>query len=907
MTGRRVRAAPHLVPNPRPRTPPFRVPRGPAVLALYPRHVALAGLVAGLVAGPRSPAPAFAAAGVAALAAAAVLRSRGAFAVPLEHAEDDELDRVVGARPASVAVPVARAGLALGWAAVALVAGAVVAQERAGALDRTALAPAPTATVRGVVTEPPKRRAYGTTVVPVRLTAEVRAPGPRAPGTSTGAGGDGAARAPAGGPAGAGSPPGRTTAVGETVLLRVPDRVRVPEAGVGEEVRARGRLRDLREREAFERRRGVHAVLEADEVAPTGRVRRSAVDAVRRRAEAALERGLDPERAALARGMVLGQDHALPEDLRDAFRTSGLAHLLAASGQNVMLLATLVLALATAAGIGLQPRLALALAAVACYVPLAGAGPSIQRAGVMGAAGLVAALAGRPSSRWYAVLLAAAVTLALDPRACEDVGWQLSFAAVISILALHARLRRLLRGPAIALDEHVAVRAARAEAVAAGPTRAGDARHRARMRAGGRRLRAAFADAAADAGALTIAATLGTAPLMALHFEQASLVSLPANLLAAPAVAPVMWLGTLAGVLGGEAAVVLDAVAGVPLGYLAALARASAAVPHASVPVALPGPAAAVAVYAALGALCLVRLGERSRRWLVRSSLARAGPWPVEARAKGVPPPLRPRWATIFPLAVLLTAGALLAAPGPPAPPAEPTLSMLDVGQGDAILLQDGGRAALFDTGRPGSPLVEELRGSGVRALDVVVLTHSSADHEGNLAALLRAFPVGIVLDGRGPGLERGGEGGTGRFEGLPPRQPRAIPERGRRFSIGRIAVEILWPPPGEERRGDPNLTAVVAVARTATSSALLTADAESPVTLPLDLPDVDVLKVAHHGSADPGLPALLEELTPRTALIPVGRNTYGHPAPETLAALRSVPDVRRTDRDGTIRVPLGP
>jgi competence protein ComEC len=202
---------------------------------------------------------------------------------------------------------------------------------------------------------------------------------------------------------------------------------------------------------------------------------------------------------------------------------------------------------------------------------------------------------------------------------------------------------------------------------------------------------------------------------------------------------------------------------------------------------------------------------------------------------------------------------------------------------------------------------VAELRRAGVTRLDLVVLTHSSSDHEGGLPALLDAVPVGMVLDGRGPGREAGGEGGTARFEGLPPRLPRAVPEQGQRFAVGRIAVEVLWPPPGEERRGDPNLTAVVAVARTRTSSALLTADAESEVTLPLGVPDVDVLKVAHHGSADPGLPELLGRTTPRTALIPVGRNTYGHPTPSTLAALRAVPDVRRTDRDGTIRVALGP
>jgi competence protein ComEC len=326
------------------------------------------------------------------------------------------------------------------------------------------------------------------------------------------------------------------------------------------------------------------------------------------------------------------------------------------------------------------------------------------------------------------------------------------------------------------------------------------------------------------------------------------------------------------------------------------------------VPAGLPGPAGAVLAYAALAAVCSVRLGERGRRWLVDAGLARRAPWTVEARAAGIPARVRPRWGMVAPAGLVAGATVLLLAPGPPRPPDGPTLSLLDVGQGDAVLLQDGPRAALFDTGRPGAPLVDELRASGVERLDLVVITHSSSDHEGGLTALLAAMPVGFVLDGRGPGREAGGEGGGARFEGLPATLPRGIPEQGQRFSVGRVAVEILWPPPGEPRRGDPNLTAAVAVARTRTTSALLTADAESQVTLPLDPPDVDVLKVAHHGSDDPGLAQLLAATTPRTALIPVGRNTYGHPTPATLATLReAVPDVRRTDRGGTIRVPLGP
>lgn len=252
----------------------------------------------------------------------------------------------------------------------------------------------------------------------------------------------------------------------------------------------------------------------------------------------------------------------------------------------------------------------------------------------------------------------------------------------------------------------------------------------------------------------------------------------------------------------------------------------------------------------------------------------------------------------------------LLLAPAPAQPPRGFAVTALDVGQGDAILVQHGQHAVLFDTGPPGAPLVREMRKAGVRRLDALVLTHSSADHESGVGAVFDAFGVGLVLDGRQAAAERspedGGEGGGIRFAGVPPRTAREVPSAGQRIAAGPMEIEILWPPPGVSRAGDPNLTATVALVRAGNHSALLTADAESAVTLPLDLPRVDVLKVAHHGSEDEGLPALLEEVRPRHALIPVGRNTYGHPHPATLRALRAVPDVRRTDEDGTTRIELG-
>jgi competence protein ComEC len=559
------------------------------------------------------------------------------------------------------------------------------------------------------------------------------------------------------------------------------------------------------------------------------------------------------ERGAVARGMVLGEDEAIDPLLRDDFRRSGLAHVLAVSGQNVMLLATLVLATGAALGIGLRSRLLTALALVAVYVPLAGGGPSIQRAGVMGAAGLVAALAGRPGQRWYALTLAAAATLVLNPHVEGEPGWQLSFAAVVALLALGRPLRELLA----------------------------------------RRLPGAVADAAA----VTLAATLGTAPLMALHFERLSLVSLPANLVAAPAVAPVMWLGMLAAAVAQASpalAVPLNTVAAPLLAYVSWIAHVSARAPFAVVPLQLSSPFAAVGGFVLIAAVV-------------------AG---VVRRSRNRPPSLRRRRGRASRLAAVAGAAAALAvvatiagrgvtARGAAPRPGELVVSFLDVGQGDATLLQRDGAAILVDTGPPDGPILTRLRAAGVHRLDALVLTHAQADHEGAAIAVLRAEPTRLVVDG--------GAGWRSPVQRALPTAAAAdgaraiVPHAGETLAVGGMRLRILWPlapATGWRPLGDPNQRAVVALLEAGRFRLLLTADAESDVTGALDLPAVDVLKVAHHGSADPGLPALLMRLQPRLAVIEVGRhNPYGHPAPATLAALRAVPEVLRTDRDGTVRV----
>ncbi|MDP2711648.1 MAG: ComEC/Rec2 family competence protein, partial [Solirubrobacteraceae bacterium] len=630
---------------------------------------------------------------------------------------------------------------------------------------------------------------------------------------------------------------------GERVLVKAPARVRWPASAArpGTILQIGGRLARLGPHDAHERRRGAHAALLAATIRSTGEHRGGllgALDGVRTRTERALSDGVPAPQGALGRGMVLGQDGALTDDVREDFRITGLAHLVAASGANVVLLATLVLAFGAALGLGLSARLWLAVALVAAYVPLAGAGPSIQRAGVMGIASLVAALAGRPSSRWYALLLAAALTLAYNPRSAEDPGWQLSFAAVLALLALMSRLRRRL-------------------------TRAGVPR------------------ALAEVLAMTIAATLGTAPLIALHFERLSLVSLAANVLAAPAVAPVMWLGTIAGALGQiapELASPVAVLAALPLGYLTWLAEHAAQMPYAELVVPSPGALGVIGIYAAAAALALAwrRLPGAHRR--------RA------CRLLGV--------AAVAGIAVVV-----LHAGGTPGAPRDLTISFLDVGQGDATLIQHRATAVLVDTGPPDGPVLARLRAAGVKRLDVLVLTHDALDHGGAAAAVLDALPVGLVLDG-----EEATPRAKARGLAAARRIRRLASDAGQVLRAGSLELRVLWPrrTPAATPGADPNDRSTVLHVRHGSFDLLLTGDAESDVLGGLSLPVVEALKVAHHGSDDPGLPALLRRLRPQAAVIPVGaRNGYGHPTPSTLAALRdaAVPIVRRTDRDGTVRL----
>jgi competence protein ComEC len=566
---------------------------------------------------------------------------------------------------------------------------------------------------------------------------------------------------------------------------------------------------------------------------------------IRDRASEALGRGMPAREAALARGFVLGKDEEIDARTVEDFRRSGLAHLLAVSGQNVALLALFATPLLAALGLPLRVRLVWILGLIVVYVVLAGAGPSIQRAGTMGVLSVLAVLAGRRASRLYALALAAIVTLGIDPTIAADVGWQLSFAAVLGILLLAAPVREAI-----------------ADRIGSGP----------------------WQRAVAEAIAMTIAATVATAPLVAFHFGTFSTTTILANLLALPAVAPAMWLGMLAaagGQVPGFPAEALNAIGAPLLAYVAQIAAWCGRPDWASVEVRLHG-AGLIAAYAAISLFAVLL------RWLaVRWSRLQLRP-----ALLGL--------AVVALLAGFLDAGGQgggATAAGPPSSGLR--VSVLDVGQGDAILVQPvSAPAVLVDSGPLGADAVAKLRAAGVERLGAAVISHDQADHAGGMEELLSEVPVETLLyaiAGR-PILS------AARAAGAIPRRLAA----GDQLRSGSVRIEVLWPPAelldGSRRGEDPNRLSLVLLLRWRGFSMLLPGDAEAEA-VPLDPGPIDVLKVAHHGSDDAGLDALLALTRPQAAVVSVGAgNPFGHPTATTLATLAEH-GIRsfRTDRDGTV------
>jgi competence protein ComEC len=381
------------------------------------------------------------------------------------------------------------------------------------------------------------------------------------------------------------------------------------------------------------------------------------------------------------------------------------------------------------------------------------------------------------------------------------------------------------------------------------------------------------------AAVLTVSACCGaaTAPVLWFQFGSIPVYSVAANAMAEAVVAPLLLLGLACSALNPlvpSAAAALAWANGWLAAYLAWCARAVGGLPGAQLS---SGRAAAALAAAAVVAVAIALLPRRSRRRAL---------------------------ALVAVAAVVLLGGRIAWPDHIPPPPHGLRITFLDVGQGDSILLQVPQGAMLVDEGPPEANVAGQLRRLGVRSLAAIVLTHPHRDHVGGAPAILDSLPVGFVLDPLEPtdSVDEHAALDEAKKEEVP-----IVPARaGNEYSIGRLHVRVLWPDGGGLPDEDPHHHAVVLLASFGAFDALLTADAESEVTLPIRPPPVELLKVAHHGSSDPGLSQLLDLVRPQVAVISVGaHNDYGHPAPSTLTALDEDHGLNlyRTDEDGQVVV----
>jgi competence protein ComEC len=256
----------------------------------------------------------------------------------------------------------------------------------------------------------------------------------------------------------------------------------------------------------------------------------------------------------------------------------------------------------------------------------------------------------------------------------------------------------------------------------------------------------------------------------------------------------------------------------------------------------------------------------------------------------------RVRWAAAVAVAVVALVAAM-----PPGPPAEPTVVFLDVGQGDAVLLLDpSGAVMLMDGGRDPGVLRDGLRRYGVKHIDLLVASHGDADHVGGLAELASSIPIGRlwVPDYASTGAILDDVIDEARQRGVPV----DLVGAGDSAHLGGFSLEVLGP---ARRYATDNDGSVVLFVSAAGHTVLLPGDIEATAQRSIGPQHPDILLVPHHGAGTTDPDWLAETLGP-VAVVSVGPNTYGHPAPETMEVLdASSTEVHTTWEEGDVVVPL--
>ncbi|MBI4202640.1 MAG: ComEC/Rec2 family competence protein [Chloroflexi bacterium] len=584
---------------------------------------------------------------------------------------------------------------------------------------------------------------------------------------------------------------------------------------------------------------------------------------VRRALVASLARALPEPQASLAQAIFMGYRTHIPSDVEQAFLTTGATHLLAISGMNM----TMVLALALPLSIlffGRRRNLYLLapLALLWVYAYLSGLSPSVVRAVLMASAYLGALALGRPYAAWASLGLASALMVAHHPYLVYDLSFQLSFTSVVGILSLWRPTGDLL----LKLLE-------RPLAIGRWPGW----------------LRVWLVGGAA----VSIAAVLATAPVLAFHFQQVSLTSVPATVLVLPTLPLIMttaFAAGTAGLLWDTLGQLVAWTVWLPVTYMVWVVKGMAKLPLGLVHLGDVGPLLVAAYYLAGAGVFLLVNGtwRRLREW------AKAGP-----PRQDMPPGK-------FPVAVALALGPLVLAVAvawtvaASLPDGRLHVIFLDVGEGDAILIQTPeGHQVLVDGGPSPNATAARL-GRRMpfwdRALELVAVSHYHEDHLAGLLGVLRRYQVPAVLDS--PFLHDSAT--VAQWKAMLQQEGAVLVEAqaGQTVRLGReVVLEVLGPPlpliGGTE--SDINNNSTVLRLRYREFSLLLMGDAAQAAEALLLAEGVQVessvLKVGHHGSASSSSGPFLAAVRPLLAVVSAGEgNPFGHPSP--LVAQRLQPYV---------------
>ncbi len=544
--------------------------------------------------------------------------------------------------------------------------------------------------------------------------------------------------------------------------------------------------------------------------------------------------------------LVTGDKAGLDPGVKTDMARAGISHLMAVSGMHICFLVSL-LTLFT----GYDPRRrALVCLPVLVFFALAvGATPSVLRACLFQFSFMLAQLLGREEDRWTTLFGALALLLLLDPFSAANIGLQLSFCAVAGIALVTPRAFQRLRR----LQLRETCRWARWV---------------------NRLLTRLWQILAASLGAMVF-----TVPLSAYYFGTFSILAPLTNLLVLP-VALVLFVASLLTGLVGMAlpgvAAALGAVVALPGRYVLWVVETLAAIPYCAVTLQSPCYLAALAGLYGQGLVALLWRSQRRRAWVFLLCAAVTVAGSLWFTRRGF-------FASDF------------------------TAAVLDVGQGQSVLLADHGETALVDCGGnsrtgAGDVCANYLGDRGETRLDKLILTHYHDDHANGLDALFRRLEVGEVIL---PKMDRDEEAqlhilalarsGGAKVTWL---------DRDQTVALGEAQLRIFAP----LGAGGANEEGLSLAVRAGELQILITGDMNAVVEERLvghtDLGRCQVLVAGHHGSRYATGEPLLDAIAPETAIISVGKNTYGHPAQTTLDRLAQYgAEVCRTDSQGTVTV----